>query len=82
MSKKPPRDSAATFAPQHAVQPRLPLLVLRVTGFLLLAAAAFAWWNPAGRVWGIHHLAFLPLPLSAILLVLVIVLLTHYWATS
>jgi len=45
-------------------------------GFLLLLAAVFGWWTPTLRVWGAHHLAFLPLPLSAILLVLVIVLLT------
>ena len=82
MSKKRPRDrstavssAAATFAPVHPVRPRLLPLVLRVTGFLLLAAVVFAWWNPALRVWGAHHLVFLPLPLSAFLLVSAIVLL-------
>jgi hypothetical protein len=85
MSKKRPRDKtaavsqpAATFAPVHPVRPRLLPLVLRVTGFLLLAAAVFAWLNPALRVWGMHHVAFLPLPVSAILLVLAIVLLTPW----
>lgn len=83
MSKKRPRDrstaraaAAATFAPLCPVRARLLPLVLQVTGFLLLAAVIFSWWNPAGRVWGMHHVAFLPPFLSVVLLALSLVLLT------
>jgi tetratricopeptide (TPR) repeat protein len=84
MSKKRSRDrskapaaTTATFAPVHAIRPRRLLICLRVTGFLLLAAVALGWWQPAWRVWGVHHLAFLPPPLSVILFVAAALFLTR-----
>lgn len=45
---------------------------------MLLALVVFAWLNPWMRFWGLHHLAFLPRPLSIALVVFALLLLTPY----
>lgn len=54
--------------PIYAVEARLSLLMLRLTGFLLICLAILAWFQPDLRLWGIHHLAFLPPEVSIMLI--------------
>jgi hypothetical protein len=42
--------------------------VLRVSGYLFLLLSVIGLINPEWRLWGFHHLAFLPLPTSLVLL--------------
>ncbi|MBU0508156.1 tetratricopeptide repeat protein [bacterium] len=44
----------------HAIESRSLRIALRGAGFLLLIASLFALFHPGLRVWGFHHLAFLP----------------------
>ena len=83
MSKKPKRriESPARPAspavwPVHSVQTRRLVIVLRVTGFAFLCATLLAWLRPDLRVWGIHHLAFLPSFVAGILVGLAVVMWT------
>jgi len=65
-----PLPSEPARIPAHPVVSRPLRIALRVTGFLLLAAALLAGLHPELRVWGIHHLAFLPKGAAAGLLLL------------
>lgn len=60
--------------PVHAVDSRFLRIALWVTGFVLLAAVVGAWLRPELRVWGVHHLAFLPVEAAAGLLLLAVLL--------
>lgn len=63
------------YAELYSASSRL-LLLMRVAGFLLLAVVLLSWMAPFLRVWGMHHYAFLPFPLSILLAALSFVLLT------
>ncbi|MDD5088826.1 MAG: tetratricopeptide repeat protein, partial [bacterium] len=65
-----PQPSEPAQVSTYSGDSRLLRFALRGTGFLLLAVAAWAWWHPELRVWGVHSLAFLPKEAAAAMLLL------------
>lgn len=68
----------AAFAPSPVATIKLRLLRYGLwgTGFLALAAAIAGWIWPSGRLWGVHHAAFLPIEVAFPLLGVAALLLT------
>jgi hypothetical protein len=81
MSRKPKRTSKSSSHASEAIHaPKLPditleerfllLLSLRLAGAFFILAAVLGIMHPEWRVWGVHHLAFLPDWLSLTILIL------------
>jgi hypothetical protein len=65
-----PKAPAIVQAAVHPIRTEHLVLILRISGFITLVGVLLAWAFPQARVWGFHHLAFLPWPLSATLIVI------------
>jgi len=73
------KASPPSSIPEIVSQERFPLLrVLRITGILFLHVGLISMANSEWRLWGFHHIAFLPLWASTVILFLGGLLLTPF----
>jgi hypothetical protein len=64
--RQPARATLGGGFVQQTVKLRLLLWAMRGAGLLLFLGAMAGWLFPDFRLWGVHHLAFLPLPLAIV----------------
>ena len=57
-------------------KPHIVVTVLRAGGILILGLEAWSFVQPDARLWGVHHLTFLPVPLAAAVALLGVLLLS------